>query len=415
MLQRTGTIYPPTFVCKYVCDLWRAFPLSSWWELEHSASCTAHHLLEHGADDVTVIDRGHVAGASSGLSVGIVETQYLDPLAIAIRVWSMRFLTALERERELRIVRNGYVRTAHSDAHLAAFEDSVEVQRGLGVPHSRVLDREELSRLVPDMECADLAGGLFGPRDGYLDGHLYCSLLADWLVERGVRLRTMTALEGHESAPDGRHRLTTSAGVLECDYVVNAAGGWAGEVGALLGAPVPLLPERHQALHVRLGRELSYQMPSVMDYIPASGSLGLYFRDDGPGHLIAGLHTEEAADAVTDPGDAARRDVLEFTERVAERIAVRLPGLADAQLGDVWAGIYPMSPDGQPIVGPDPRCDTIVTVAGAGGSGVQSSPALGALAADWIVHGEPRAVPGAALLAPGREMRAAPAPTPPGD
>lgn len=370
--------------------------------------CTAHRLLEHGATDVTVIDRGHVAGASSGLSVGIIETQYLDPLAIEIRAWSMRFFAALERERGLRVVRNGYVRTAHGDEHLAAFEESVEVQRGLGVADARVLDRRQLSRLVPDMECGDLAGGLFGPRDGYIDGHLYCTLLAEWLVERGARVLTTTALEGHELVADGRHRLTTSAGRLECDWVVNAAGGWAGEVGDLLGAPMPLLPERHQALHVRLGRELEYRMPSVMDYIPASGALGLYFRDEGPGRLIAGLHTEEAADVVADPGDAGRRDVLEFTEQVAERLAVRLPGLADAQLGDVWAGIYPMSPDGQPIVGPHPRCGTIVTVAGAGGSGLQSSPALGALGADWIVHGEPRAVPGATLLAPGREMRAAP-------
>ena len=187
--------------------------------------------------------------------------------------------------------------------------------------------------------------------------------------------------------------------MLECDQVVNAAGGWAGEVGELLGAPVALLPERHQALHVRLPRELEYRMPSVMDYIPSSGSLGLYFRDEGPGRLIAGLHTEESMDVVA-PGEASRSQALEFTEQVAQRFAERLPGLADAQLGDVWAGIYPMSPDGRPSSVVSASDPSIVTVAGAGGSGLQSSPALGALAADWVVHGEPRAIPGAAVLAP---------------
>ena len=64
--------------------------------------CTAHELLERGVDDVTVLDARHVAGASSGLSVGIIETQYLDPLAIEVRVWSMRAFAALERDRGLR-------------------------------------------------------------------------------------------------------------------------------------------------------------------------------------------------------------------------------------------------------------------------------------------------------------------------
>jgi sarcosine oxidase subunit beta len=352
--------------------------------------CTAHELLERGAE-VTVLDARHVAGGSSGLSVGIIETQYLDPLAIELRVWSMRAFAALERERGLRIVRNGYLRAAHSDDDLARFRRSAEIQRDLGVDDARVLDREELARLVPDMRTDDLAGGLFGPSDGYIDGHLYCSLLADWIVERGGRVLVRTAVDGHERDGAGRHKLHTPDGVLECERVVNAAGAWAGEVGELLGTPVALLPERHQALHVRLGRELEYVMPSVMDYIPSSGSIGLYFRDEGPGRLIAGLHTEEVV---------AATDALEFTERVAERFADRLPGLADAQLGDVWAGIYPMRPDGRPVVGPEPSCPSIVTVAGAGGSGLQSSPALGALAADWIVHGEPRAIPGAAVLAP---------------
>ena len=62
---------------------------------------TAWHLTERGVNDVTVLERGQIAGASSGLSVGIIETQYLDPLAIAIRVESMRAFAELERTGEI--------------------------------------------------------------------------------------------------------------------------------------------------------------------------------------------------------------------------------------------------------------------------------------------------------------------------
>ena len=70
------------------------------------------------------------------------------------------------------------------------------------------------------------------------------------------------------------------------------------------------------------------------------------------------------------------------------------------RLGDVWAGIYPMRPDGRPVVGPHDGRASVVTVAGAGGSGLQSSPALGRIAADWILDGQPMAIPEAAALRP---------------
>lgn len=362
--------------------------------------CTAHHLLRKGVEDVTVIERGQVAGASSGLSVGIIETQYLEPLAIEVRVLSMRFFAGLERDGQLEIVRNGYLRPGRTDADLERFERSAALQRELGVEDAVVLDRAGIERLVPDMECGDLAGGLFGPSDGYIDGHRYCSALAELIGPS--RIRAGVALTGHERTPDGRHRLLTSRGELVCDHVVNAAGGWAARVGELLDAPVAVLPQRHQALVAHLPRELGYRMPSVMDYLPASGDYGLYFRDEGPGRLIAGLHTEEAIHDLVDPDDFTRGDELTYMELVAERFRRRLPGLADARLGNVWAGLYPISPDGRPSVGPHAHDETVISCAGAGGSGLQSSPALGLLAAEWIADGRPSSLPGAEALLPDR-------------
>jgi glycine/D-amino acid oxidase-like deaminating enzyme len=362
---------------------------------------TAWHLTDRGLTDVTVIDRGPVAGASSGLSVGIIETQYLDPLAIEIRVASMRFFTALERAGSLAITRNGYLRLGHRPADVEAFARSVEVQRGFGVEDCRVLDPGEMRRLIPDLYIDDLAGGLFGPSDGYIDGHRYCAALAEAVVARGGRVLQDTALVGADASGGGPgHRLRTTRGSLDCDIVVNAAGGWAGRVGDLLGAPVEILPQRHQALIARLPAPLPYVMPSVMDYLPASGAFGAYFRDEAPGRLVAGLHTEEVLHDIVDPDEVGRDTAAEYLELVAERLARRLPGLADMRLGDVWAGIYPMRPDGKPVVGPHPGRPTVVLVAGAGGSGLQSSPALGLISAEWILDGEPRTIPGAVALRP---------------
>jgi sarcosine oxidase subunit beta len=285
-------------------------------------------------------------------------------------------------------MRNGYLRLGHSPEDLAAFERSVEVQRELGVPDAAVLGPDDLRGVAPDLRSDDLAGGLFGPSDGYIDGHLYCNLLAQLLRDRGARILTSTELVGL----DGR-RLATSGPTLECDVVVNAAGAWAGEVGELLGTPARILPERHQALVAHLPRELDYVMPSVMDYIPGSGGLGLYFRHESASSMIAGLHTEEPYEEL--PQHA-------FMEEVAARLAHRLPGLAGARLGGLWSGFYPISQDGFPAVGPYRDRPGVVAALGAGGSGLQSSPAIGCIAAEWIALGECRTIPAAAALLPDR-------------
>ena len=361
---------------------------------------TAWHLVERGVTDVTVIERGHVAGASSGLSVGIIETQYLDPLAIAVRVESMRWFTAFERSGALDIVRNGYLRLGHRAEDMDAFARSVAIQRELGVTDSRVVEADELRRLVPDLRVDDLAGGLLGPSDGYIDGHAYCEALAAAIRTRGGRVSQDTELDGDEASSGNRHRLTTSQGIIDCDVVVNAAGGWAGRVGDILGAPVEILPQRHQALMGRLADPLGYVMPSIMDYVPSSGGFGVYIRDDGPGRFIAGLHTEEVIHDIVDPDDHGRDAPDEYVELVGERLAHRLPGLQDMRLGEVWAGLYPMRPDGRPVVGPHPGRPSVITVAGAGGSGLQSSPALGQIAAEWIIDGRPVTIPAAVAYTP---------------
>jgi sarcosine oxidase, subunit beta len=361
--------------------------------------CSALALAERGASQVTAIEARHPAAGSSGLSVGIIETQYLDALDIELRVHSMRAFDRLERDQGLEIVRNGYLRLGRDAGSTEAFARSVETQRGLGVGDARVLDAGEIARLVPDMRVEDLTAGLFGPSDGFLDGHLYCSLLAELAHRAGVRLLLGVELKGAERRPSGGWRLRADGERLECDVAVDAAGPWAGRVADLLGCELELRPQRQQAVTVHLPRTLAYTMPSVMDYTPGLAEHGLYFRHEGLGRLIAGLHSEEASSARADPDDYARGTDEEFLEEVARKLSDRLPLLADARLGGGWAGLYPVSATGRPLAGPlDAEGSAIV--ASGGGSGIQLSPALGDLVADWVLEGAPRAVAGAELLRP---------------
>jgi sarcosine oxidase subunit beta len=370
----------------------------------------AVHLTRRGVTDVTVLEAEHPAAGSSGLSVGVIETQYVEPLDIELRVRAMGFFNDLATNHGLDIVRCGYLRLAHSEHEAESFAASVECQRGLGVADARVVDAREISELAPDMRVDDVHAGLWGPSDGFIDGHLYCSLLTELAESAGARVLSRNRLLEAGRTAEGGHVLRTERGEYTCDYVVNAAGAWASRVADLLGARMPISPQRHEAVVVHLPVPLQYVMPMVMDYTPRSGENGLYFRHERPGQMIAGLHSEEAIEEVSNPDAYARSATPDFVEGVADKLASRLPSLSDAGLAHGWAGLYPVSPDGVPQVGPSPGADGVISAGGAGGSGIQLSPVIGELVADWILDGEPRAVSAGPSLAPARaSLAAAPA------
>ncbi len=362
----------------------------------------ALRLTELGVTNVVVLDSTHVAGGSSGRSVGVVETQYVDPFDIALRVPSKRVFLELERDHGLRFTRNGYLRIGHTEEDARRFEQSVAVQRELGIEDALVLGPAEVSERFPDVRSDDISAALHGPSDGFVDGHLYCTLLAELAQAGGARVVGQARCTAAQVLGDGRHRLQTTAGEFICESVVNAAGAWAQEVGAYLGVSTPILPQRHEAVSIHLPRKLDYMMPEVMDYSPAEGRSGLYFRHETFDMFLGGLHSEEAVHPVVDPDDWFEGVEQTYLDQLAELLPHRLPTLADARLGRGWAGLYPVSPDGRPQVGPCPEDPSVIAACGVGGYGIQVSPIVGRLAAEWVAFGEARSFEQAGELLPGR-------------
>lgn len=350
---------------------------------------------------VTVVEREHPAAGSSGLSAGIFNINSTEPLQVEVRVQTRALLDRFERENGLPLARIGYLRLARGEAHVALFERVVALQRELGVEPSRILDPGQLRELVPDLRTDDLVAAIHNPRDGHMDGPLLCGVLAERAEAAGATVLHRTAVTGHERA-NGRHRLLTGGEPVEADVVVNAAGPWAGAVGELLGHPLPLLNQVHEVIKVKLPA-LDYTVPMVQEYIPGEEEAG-YFRQDGPGAMIAGMHTYAALDRLgsADPDDYRRTVTWDTWEAVAERVSdrLRVEGLG-FEIG--WTGLYPIGADGDYVVGPYAADPTVIACGGFGGQGLTAGVSVGPLAAEWAVHGEPRGLPGAAAWLPDRE------------
>lgn len=350
---------------------------------------------------VTVLERDSPASGSSGRSAGVYNYQTLRPLDIEIRIRARELFLRLERERGLHLAKIGNVRIAFTEAHMERFAEAQRVQRSLGGMDSQLIDRDGLRKLVPDMRVDDLAGGLYGPTDGHLDGHLLCSALIDEARDKGARLMSGTRLLGYDKV-GGHHQLHTSKGDLQADFVINAAGGWGAKVGDLLGHYMPLKPQVHEVFRVKLPRALDYIVPMINLYVPGQQGEGLYFRQDGPDSLISGLHTYEAVDGLdADPDNYGPPPGDDHFIRVAELLTERM-GMEDLGFSQGWFGIYPVSADDEFLVGPYEGDPTVIAAGGMGGVGITMGSIIGFNAAEWAVSGRPVTVPSTESLRPDR-------------
>jgi D-arginine dehydrogenase len=185
--------------------------------------------------------------------------------------------------------------------------------------------------------------------------------------------------------------VSTSAGDVDSKWVVDAAGAWAGVLAATAGAtPIPLTPCRRTII--------TFDAPEAVDVrdwpLVEHESHHVYFAPESGG-LFASPMDEEPLP----PCDAAPDELAIAT--AAERVATVAPPLAPRHIRRAWAGLRTFSPDRVLVVGEDPRLPGFFWLAGQGGCGIETSGAVGLIAADLLLDGRTERYD-ASLLAPGR-------------
>jgi len=173
-----------------------------------------------------------------------------------------------------------------------------------------------------------------------------------------------------EASYDGRSwRLRHASGTASAGVVVDAAGAWADHVATLFGArPCGLRPLRRTVVIARTGQPVPASWPLVADVDDT-----FYFRPDGP-HVLA----SPADETPSEPCDARpeEADVARAIERVNRATTLAIRSVVTA-----WAGLRTFAPDRVPVMGYDPDVPGFFWLAGQGGYGIQTAPALARLAA----------------------------------
>jgi len=341
----------------------------------------AYHLARLGCRNVLLLERESSLGAgSTGRSVGGIRHQFSTRTNIELSIRSIEKFHQFTEEtgHPARFHWVGYLFLLDNAADWAQFQQNVALQQSMGVHDVRLLTPAEARDLVPQLEVDDLFGATFCPRDGFGDPYEVCQGYAAAAKRLGVQIRTGTEVVGID-VKGGRVRAvrTRQGDVIETEWVVNAAGPYAGLVGQMAGVNLPIQPYRRQVFITEAFNGLGLHIPMTIDFGPS-----FYFRREGAGILFGMTRKDEP------PGFNLNVDP-EWLERIIEHALHRVPSLADARVMRGWGGLYDTTPDSNPILGAVPEVEGFLVAAGFSGHGFMHSPITGQLIAEIILQGQP--------------------------
>lgn len=344
----------------------------------------AYHLTRRGVTDVVLVERERLLGTgSTGRNAGGVRHQFSNAANIRLSIESIRLLERFGDEvgQSVDFHQDGYLFLLSSPATVDTFRANVALQRSLGVEVDW-LEPGDAGRLVRGLSVAGVLAATFCARDGIADpngvtmGFAKAAAAAGATIERDTEVAGIIVERGRVAAVE------TSRGRIDTRVVVNAAGPYARAVGRMAGVDIPIDPiRRHIFIAQAPGGDGSWQVPAdrimVIDF-----DTTFYFHREGAGMLFGmGERHESPTFDTTVQWD--------FLPHIIEVAVERLPALADASVSHAWAGLYEMSPDGNPIIGPVPEVDGLFAINGFSGHGFQHSPAAGRILADVIAGRDP--------------------------
>ncbi|WP_236792998.1 FAD-binding oxidoreductase [Amycolatopsis sp. GM8] len=346
------------------------------------AAC-AYFCAEAGLD-VAVVDRGAVAGGTTSGGEGNILVSDKEPGAeLDLALYSVRLWTELGERfgaESLELQHKGGVVVAQTPEAAAGLAKFAARQRENGIGATDV-SAAELAELEPNL-TREVSGGAYYPQDMQVQPMLAAAELLRQARRRGTTVHSGTEVLGFRQSGGRIAEVETSAGPIPARWVINAAGTWGGEISALAGAPVPVLPRRGFVLVTEPLPIVVRHKVYTADYVAnvASGDEGLetsvVVEGTQAGTVLIGASRERVG--------FDRTFSLPVVRKLAAQAIGVFPFLADVSLLRSYLGFRPYCPDHLPVIGEDPRVPGLVHACGHEGAGIGLAAGTGKLIAQVV-------------------------------
>ena len=349
---------------------------------------TAYHLARDHKADVILLEQGALTSGSTWHAAGLVGQLRSSSSVTRVLKYSVDLYKGLEAETGLATgwKMTGCLRLATNADRWTEFRRLATTAKSFGM-EMHLLSPAEVKAMWPLMTVDDLVGASWLPTDGQASPSDITQSLAKGARMHGARIVENVRVTGFEMEGGRIRRVRTTLGDIACEKVVNCAGQWARQVGAMAGVTVPLQPVKHQYIVTEKLPGLSPDAPTVRD--PGRRT---YFKEEVGGLVMGGYEPDPQPWTTGDvPDDWAFRlfddDFGHFEQHMSEAIA-RVPALETAGVKQMINGSESFTPDGNFILGLAPECANMFVGAGFNAFGIASGGGAGWVLAQWVVDGE---------------------------
>ncbi|MBN9234999.1 MULTISPECIES: GcvT family protein [Phyllobacteriaceae] len=353
---------------------------------------TAYHLARDHKADVVLLEQGSITSGSTWHAAGLVGQLRSSASITRVLKYSVDLYKGLEAETGLATgwKMTGCLRLATNQDRWTEFKRLATTARSFGMD-MHLLSPAEVKAMWPLMETGDLVGASWLPTDGQASPSDITQSLAKGARMHGARLIEKIKVTGFDMN-DGRIvAVKTDQGDIACEKVVNCAGQWARQVGAMVGINVPLQPVKHQYIITEKIPGLATDAPTIRD-----PDRRTYFKEEVGGLVMGGYEPNPQAWETGLPGgdvpdEWAFRlfddDYDHFEQHMTQAIA-RVPALETVGVKQMINGPESFTPDGNFILGVAPECANMFVGAGFNAFGIASGGGAGWVLAKWVVDGE---------------------------
>lgn len=349
---------------------------------------TAYHLARDHTADVILLEQGRLTSGSTWHAAGLVGQLRSSASITRVLKYSVDLYKGLAAETGLETgwKMTGCLRLAANPDRWTEYRRLATTARSFGL-EMHLVSPDEVRRMWPLMETGDLVGASWLPTDGQASPSDITQSLAKGARMHGALIREGVRVTGFGMAGGRIASVKTTGGEIGCEIVVNCAGQWARQVGAMAGVNVPLQPVRHQYVVTDRIEGLASDAATIRD-----PDRRTYFKEEVGGLVMGGYEPDPQAWTTGDiPHDWEFRlfddDFDHFEQHMAQAIA-RVPALATAGVRQMINGPESFTPDGNFILGAAPECPNMFVGAGFNAFGIASGGGAGWVLAEWAMTGE---------------------------
>ena len=310
-------------------------------------------------------------------AIGGIRATHSDPGKILTCRRSLEIFAGWQKQHDecIEWLKGGYVFPVYRKADETMLKKLLPVQKKYRL-NIDYLEPKELQQVVPGLNPRRLRGGTFSPDDGSISPLLTVNAFYRRAVDLGVAFHFKERVSNIQ-IQDGRvSGVKTDQNRYSAPVVVDAAGPFSTELGRTVGIEIPVVPDSHEGAITEPVK--SFFRCMVVDIRPGPGSKNFYFYQNLHGQVIFCI-TPDPPIVGTDKGETSV-----FLPQVSARIVHLFPRLKNLRVRRTWRGLYPMTPDGSPIVGRNRQVKGLMHATGMCGQGLMLGPGAGELVARII-------------------------------